>query len=69
VYRDQILMLFQEHGQAHIQRFDRAGPTDSRSGIAPFAHVSLVDRDYVWYAAFDTWITMRFLRARWLQVP
>jgi hypothetical protein len=69
VHRDEILMFFQEHGQAHIQRFASGGPSDSRSGIAPFAHVSLVDRDYVWYAVFDTWITMRFLRSRWFQVP
>jgi hypothetical protein len=68
VLEDKVVLYFEDHGKAFVQHFSASGPELGRQGIIPASNIVWVDRDYIWYGVYDSWVTMRFLRSTWWDV-
>jgi hypothetical protein len=58
-----VALYFEEHDKAFVQAFTYDGPTAFRIGLPLTSELAHIDRNYLWHANWDTWITSRFVRS------
>jgi hypothetical protein len=51
-----------------VQHFTPAGSVLGKGGLPSGGDVVAVDSNYTWYTVWDTAVTRRFLRAKWLDL-
>jgi hypothetical protein len=69
VDRDQVALYFEKDGSASVQHFAPTGPVPRVAGLATVGRLLHVDEHFCWYTAWDTPITNRFMRSRWIEEP
>lgn len=68
VLNDRVALYSDDNGSAFVQHFTPAGPVLGKGGLPSGGEVVAIDSNYIWYTVWDTVVTRRFLRAKWLDL-
>lgn len=66
VMSDEVVIYYEDYGTAYVQHFASSGPLAGLGGLPSVGGVVYVGTYDLWYTVWDTPITRRLLRAKWL---